>query len=138
MAKLLYFISEDWFFCSHFMERAKLAQEQGFEIVVLARETRHGQCIRDAGFRLVALDMERSSTHLWSEWLVLRQVWRAYRQEKPDLLHHIALKPIIYGSLVALLQGLRGLCIYVERREGSIAKAVGGFFPSKFSESTWQ
>ncbi|WP_367849020.1 glycosyltransferase family 4 protein [Rhodoferax sp. WC2427] len=109
MAKLLYFISEDWFFCSHFLDRAKLAQSQGFEIVVLAREGRHAQRIKDAGFRIVGLDMERSSTQLWKEWQVLRQVWRVYGQEKPDVLHHVALKPIIYGSLVARLRGLRAV-----------------------------
>ena len=106
MAKLLYFISEDWFFCSHFMARAKVAQSEGFEIVVLAREGQHVQRIKDAGFRFIGLEMERSSTHLWKEWRVLRQVWRVYRQEKPDILHHVALKPIIYGSLVARLQRL--------------------------------
>ena len=109
MAKLLYFISEDWFFCSHFLERAKVAQSKGFEVVVLAHEGRHAQRINEAGFRFVGLDMERSSTHLWKEWQVLRQVWRVYRQEKPDVLHHVALKPIIYGSLVARLQGLRAV-----------------------------
>ena len=109
MAKLLYFISEDWFFCSHFMARAKVAQSEGFEIVVLAREGQHVQRIKDAGFRFIGLEMERSSTHLWKEWRVLCQVWRVYRQEKPDVLHHVALKPIIYGSLVARLQGLHGI-----------------------------
>lgn len=109
MAKLLYFISEDWFFCSHFMERAKLAKEQGFEVVVLTREARHAQRIRDAGFRLVPLDMERSGTHLGKEWRVLCRVWRAYRQEQPDLVHQVALKPIIYGSLVAWFQRVRGV-----------------------------
>jgi len=109
MAKLLYFVTEDWFFCSHFMERAKVAQSKGFEIVVLARGGRHSQSIKDAGFRFIKLNIERSSTHLWKEWQVLRQVWRVYRQEKPDLLHHVALKPIIYGSLVARLQGLRAV-----------------------------
>jgi glycosyltransferase involved in cell wall biosynthesis len=101
MAKLLYFISEDWFFCSHFMERAKVAQANGFDVVVLAREGRHGQRIRDAGLRLVNLDMQRSGTNLWRELGVLRQVWRVYRQERPDVLHHVALKPVLYGSLVA-------------------------------------
>lgn len=50
------------------MDRAKAAQFQGFEIVVLAREGQYAQRIKDAGFRFVGLNMERSSTHLWKEW----------------------------------------------------------------------
>lgn len=109
MAKLLYLISEDWFFCSHFMERAKAARAQGFEILVFTREGRHGAQIREAGFRLLPLAMDRSGTNLWKELGVLRQIWRIYRQERPELLHHVALKPIIYGSLAARLSGLRAL-----------------------------
>ena len=109
MAKLLYLISEDWFFCSHFMERAKAAQALGFDVLVMAREHRHGQQIRDAGFTLLALKMDRSSTNLWKEVGVVRQIWCAYRQHQPDLVHHIALKPIIYGSFVARCTGLRGV-----------------------------
>jgi glycosyltransferase involved in cell wall biosynthesis len=109
MAKLLYLISEDWFFCSHFMDRAKAAQAEGFEVLVLTRESRHGHLIREAGFRLLPLAMERSSTNLWKEALVLRQVWSTYRRERPDLVHHVALKPIIYGSLVARILGISAI-----------------------------
>ena len=109
MAKLLYLISEDWFFCSHFMERAKAAQAQGFEIVVLTREREHAQRIRDAGFELVPLTLDRSSTGLWKELVALRQIRNAYRQHQPDLVHQIAMKPIIYGSLVARFVGPRAV-----------------------------
>ncbi len=109
MAKLLFLISEDWFFCSHFIERAKAAQVCGFDVVVMTREQRHGEQIRAAGFRLLPLDMQRSSVNMWSELGVLRQIWNAYRNEKPDVLHHVALKPIIYGSFVARCLGLRAL-----------------------------
>ena len=109
MAKLLYLISEDWFFCSHFLDRAKAAQRQGYEVVVLTRIGAHGQLLRDAGLRPIDLQMERSGTHVWREWGVLRQIWRAYRTERPDLVHQIALKPILYGSLVARCLGLRAI-----------------------------
>ena len=105
MAKLLYLISEDWFFCSHFMERAKAAQAQGFEIVVLTRVSSHGQRIRDAGFLLVPLEMDRSSIGIAKEWVALRQIRTVYRQHRPDLVHQVAMKPIVYGSLVARFSG---------------------------------
>jgi glycosyltransferase involved in cell wall biosynthesis len=109
MPKLLYFISEDWFFCSHFLDRAKAAQRAGYEVVVLARSGSHRDILRSAGIRLIALSMERGSTNLLRELAVLRQVWRVYRTERPDLLHQVALKPILYGSLLARCLGLRAV-----------------------------
>ena len=109
MPKLLYFISEDWFFCSHFLDRARAAQKLGYEVVVLTRVGRHEEALRAAGFRLVALHMKRSSINPLRELGVLRQVWRVYRAERPDLLHHVALKPILYGSLLARWLGLRAV-----------------------------
>ena len=106
-AKLLYFIAEDWFFCSHFLARAEAARDAGFDVVVLAREQRHGDIIRAAGLRLVPLKLESYSINPLRELRLLRRVIEVYRQEEPALLHHVALKPIIYGSLAARRLGLR-------------------------------
>jgi glycosyltransferase involved in cell wall biosynthesis len=37
------------------------------------------------------------------------QLAMLYRREAPDIVHHVALKPVIYGSLVARLVGIRGV-----------------------------
>ena len=39
---------------------------------------------------------------LWLFWVLYR--W--YRQEKPDVVHHFMIKPVIYGSLAAYLAGV--------------------------------
>lgn len=132
MAKLLYLISEDWFFCSHFLDRAKAAQRQGYEVVVMTRIGGQGQTLRDAGLRVIELRMDRSGTHLWRELGVLRQIWNAYRAERPDLVHQIALKPILYGSLVARWLGLRAVVNapvgmgYVFTAEGARGRLLRG------------
>ncbi|WP_189690211.1 glycosyltransferase family 4 protein [Pseudorhodoferax aquiterrae] len=109
MAKLLYFISEDWFFCSHFLERAKSAQRAGHQVLVFTRFNSHQAQLKREGFRVVPLYMERSGINVFREIGVLRQVWRAYRAERPDLVHQVALKPILYGSLVARWLGIRSV-----------------------------
>jgi hypothetical protein len=30
-------------------------------------------------------------------------LWRLYRRERPDLVHHVALKPVMFGALAAWL-----------------------------------
>ncbi len=104
--KILYFISEDWFFCSHFIERAIAASDAGYEVVVVTREKVHGQVIRNAGLKLVPIDFERRSINPLRELWLLRSLYLIYAQERPDIIHHIAAKPIFYGTVVARLLGI--------------------------------
>lgn len=104
--KLLYFVTEDWYFCSHRLPLAKAAQMAGFEVTVLTRVRDHGSMIRDAGLRLIPLEIERSGMNVMRELQTLWRLARIYRQERPDLVHHVAMKPVAYGSLAARLAGV--------------------------------
>ncbi|MGE5522723.1 MAG: glycosyltransferase family 4 protein [Rhodospirillaceae bacterium] len=104
--KLLYLITEDWFFCSHFIDHARSAKAAGYDVVIAARESEHGGRIREAGLRLLPLKIERRSTNPLRELRTLLQVCRIYASERPHIVHHIALKPIIYGSLAARITGI--------------------------------
>jgi glycosyltransferase involved in cell wall biosynthesis len=101
--KLLYLVTEDWYFCSHRLPIARAARDAGYDVVVATRVQSHGGDIEREGFRLVPLRWRRRSLHPWREARVLIDLVRLYRREKPDLVHHIALKPTMYGSLAARL-----------------------------------
>src|SRR5499427_3025901 len=81
--KLMYVISEDWFFYSHFFERALAA--------------------RGAGFRLLSVNFDRRSINPVKELMLLLRIYLAYRRERPDVVHHVAAKGVFYGSLAARL-----------------------------------
>lgn len=98
--KLLYVVTEDWYFVSHRLPLAVAAQVAGFDVVVATREGQHGDLIRNAGIRLIPLALSRRGGNPFSEIAVL---WRLYRREKPDLVHHVALKPVMFGALAAWL-----------------------------------
>ena len=100
--KVMYVISEDWFFCSHFLERALAARDAGYDVVVMTRERAHGQKIRAAGIRLLPVNFDRRSINPVKELASLLRIYLAYRRERPDVLHHVAAKAIFYGSLAAL------------------------------------
>lgn len=100
---LLYLVTEDWFFCSHFIERAKAARAAGYDVVVVTRVAEHGDKIRAAGLRLVPFNHDRRGINPLAE---LARLWRLvaiYRRERPALAHHVALKPVLYGTLAAWL-----------------------------------
>src|SRR6266436_5493741 len=50
--KLLFLVTEDWYFCSHRLPVARAARDDGFEVVVASRVRAHGDRIRDEGFTL--------------------------------------------------------------------------------------
>ncbi len=107
--KLLYLITEDWFFCSHFIERAVAARNAGFDVVVATRVKSHGADILAAGLRLTPINFERRGLNLLNEFRTLFTILHIFRAEKPDLIHQIALKPILYGSLAAKLTGVEAI-----------------------------
>lgn len=101
--KLLFFVTEDWYFCSHRLPLAVAAKREGFDVAVVTRVRRHRAEIEAAGLRLIPLDLQRRGAHPWHELKTVRQLVRIYRAERPDIVHHVALKPVLYGSLAASL-----------------------------------
>ena len=59
--KLLYLVTEDWYFWSHRLPMAQAAQRAGFEVAVATRVAAHGERIRAAGFALHPLAWRRRS-----------------------------------------------------------------------------
>lgn len=107
--KLLFFVAVDWFFCSHFLSRAVAAQRAGYDVVVLTRVIRHGSVIESAGLRLIPLEMDRRSLNPWAAVKAIRAVYRIYKDERPVLIHQVAMKPIVFGGIAARLAGLSGV-----------------------------
>ena len=107
--RLLFVVTEDWYFCSHRLLLAKAAREAGYEVAVATRVDRHGGQIEDAGLRLFPLALKRSGRGAVSELRTIGQLMAIYRRERPDLIHHVAMKPVIYGSLAARLAGVKGV-----------------------------
>lgn len=105
--KLLYFVSEDWYFCSHRLPLAIAAKDAGYDIAVVTRVGVNGDRIRDAGLRLIPFEMSRRAMNPFLEAWVLWRLVRVYRREKPDIVHHVAMKPVLYGTLAARLCGVR-------------------------------
>jgi hypothetical protein len=60
--KLLYLVTEDWYFWSHRLPMAKAAQRAGFAVGVATRIAEHGERIRGEGFALQPLHWRRGNT----------------------------------------------------------------------------
>ncbi len=104
--KILYLVAEDWYFCSHRLQLACAVRDEGYEVVVATRVTAHGDEITKNGLKLIPINMCRRGLNPLSELPSLLHLIRIYRQERPDLVHHVALKPVIYGSLAAAVAAI--------------------------------
>lgn len=104
--RLLYFVTEDWYFCSHRLPLAVAAREAGYEVTVLTRVARHGELIRSQGLRLVPIELSRRGLNPLEEIGLLRRIVGAYREARPHLVHQVAMKPVVYGSIAAWVAGV--------------------------------
>lgn len=105
--RLVYFATEDWFFCSHFLDRAVAARNRGFDVSVVTRVREEGARIAASGLRVHPIDIGRRASNPFAEMRAILQVWRIYRSEQPALVHHVALKPIVFGTVAAKLAKVR-------------------------------
>lgn len=107
MPKIIFLITEDWYFCSHRLSLAIIAKKAGFDVIVATRITKLKKYIEDSGVRVIPLHrLKRSNLSPISEFLALIEICAMFRREKPDLVHLVALKPVIYGSLAAKMLGV--------------------------------
>jgi glycosyltransferase involved in cell wall biosynthesis len=104
--KIVYLVSEDWYFCSHRLPLGIAAREAGAEVIVATRVNDHRAQIEAAGLRIAPIEMQRSGTNPLTDLSTIQQIIELYRREKPDLVHHVALKPILYGGYAAKRAGV--------------------------------
>jgi glycosyltransferase involved in cell wall biosynthesis len=100
---LLFLTTEDWYFCSHRLAIARAARDAGFRVVVAARVRAHGEEIRREGFALRPLAWRRRGDGAVGAARAIAAITRLYREERPDIVHHVALKPVLFGALARRL-----------------------------------
>jgi glycosyltransferase involved in cell wall biosynthesis len=100
--RLLYIVTEDWFFLSHRLPMARAAKTAGFEVHVATNVADGAAAIAREGFILHAVPFARGRLSPSATLATIRAVRRLHRELVPDLVHHVALQATILGSLAAL------------------------------------
>ena len=107
--RVLFFITEDWYFWSHRLPIARAARDAGFEVLVATRVDQHKARIEKEGFRLIPIHLVRRNKNILREIFSILEVIRIYRREKPHIVQHVAIKPVLYGSWAARIAGIPGV-----------------------------
>lgn len=84
-------------------------QEEGHVVTLIAPEDEHAALLRELGYNLVAVRMDRRGIHPGRDLAYLRELYRVYRAVRPEVVLHFTVKPNIYGTVAAHLLGIRAV-----------------------------
>lgn len=104
--RVLFVVSEDWFFVSHRLALAERLIAAGYQVGVATKIGRHAETIRARGVKLIPINFDRASRNPIRELGTVVALIRAYRAYRPDIVHHVAMKPVVYGTLAAKFTGV--------------------------------
>lgn len=113
MKKILYLVTEAKYFCSHRLELANFAQQQGYKVAVAtkcsANNAQYINIIKNLDLELYELKWFNRTSFInpFREILALKELYNIYKTFRPDIVHHVAIKPVIYGTIVADLIGVK-------------------------------
>jgi glycosyltransferase involved in cell wall biosynthesis len=101
--RIMFVVNVDWFFLSHRLPLAQAARQAGAEVFVTAADTGFSRQLQEAGLCFIALPIVRTGVKVVAEATTIFRLVRLYRTIRPDIVHHVTIKPILYGSLAARL-----------------------------------
>ena len=121
MRKLFIVVNEDRFFLSHRKAVAVEALRRGFDVTVVAKDTGRRSEVEAIGARMVDMPINPTGMNPLQELRTFRFLRSLYESERPDIVHHVGLKNILWGGLAAKMLGVGGVVGAVAVWEGCSA-----------------
>lgn len=108
---ILYVVNVAWFFLSHRLGLARAALKAGYRVQLATSVTDPQDRVRiaEAGIELHEVSFVRSGTSIFSDLSSIYQLLRLYSRLKPTIVHHVSVKPVIYGGIAARLCRVPGV-----------------------------
>jgi len=107
LKRILFIVSEDWYFVSHRLHLAQKAISKGYHVTLLANVGKSQNLIEDSGIDVIPWSLQRNSYNLAREINSILEVIKAINHVKPSLIHAVALKPILYSAVASIFTGLK-------------------------------
>lgn len=101
MMRLAYFVNNPQFFLSHWESLALAARKAGYDVHVICPDGDAVGTIRSREWPVHVVSLDRTFGAPLKEVRSIGQVSRLYGGLKPDVVHHLSLKPITYGGIAA-------------------------------------
>ncbi|TCK18108.1 glycosyltransferase involved in cell wall biosynthesis [Thiogranum longum] len=109
MKKLLLVVTEDKWVLTHRMPLIRAAIDHGFSVSVVTRITQYKEDIEKHGVEVIPVSVTRGGVNPFDEIRAIVELSSIYKRIKPDLVHHIGIKNILYGSIAARILKVPGI-----------------------------
>lgn len=107
--KLFIVVNQDFFFLSHRLPIGIAAKESGYDVTIVSEDTGVSNKIREAGLKTINLPINKAGTNIKEEIKTLLFLYKLFKREKPDIVHLVGLKTILWGSLACRLARVKGM-----------------------------
>jgi glycosyltransferase involved in cell wall biosynthesis len=112
--RLIYVVTEDWYFLSHRLPMARAARAAGFEVHVATNVGEDAANIREEGFILHPVHFTRGRLSPLRTVRTILALRRLYRAVNPAIVHYVAMRPTLlgiaasFGSKFAVVYAITG------------------------------
>lgn len=100
---VIYLVANDRYFYTHRLTLGLEAQKQGYNVIVAGPALGWHKRIAEKGLTFAPITFDRGGLNPFKELQTLWQIIQLYRRIKPQVVHHVALKPSLLGTLAARL-----------------------------------
>lgn len=107
--RILFVVNAPEFFLSHRLPLAQAAKAEGYEVHVASAFGAQVADIKGYGFDHHVVPFARSGQNPLVELATLLKLVGLFRNLRPDLVHLITIKPVLYGGLAARFAGVRAV-----------------------------
>lgn len=105
---LLFVVNVDWFFVSHRLPIALEAIKQGYRVHLACKFTGRFRQLSSMGINLHPLPLSRGGTGPGAEVETFRSILQIIRKIRPDIVHSVTIKPVVYAGIACRLTGVPG------------------------------
>ncbi len=107
--KIVYVVNEASFFFSHRLRLAQEARSRGAEVTLICGADTGEYMAQKYDLKVLTVPLSRSGVNPLLELRTFFGLLRLYRRLKPDLVHHVTIKPVVYGTLAARVANVGGV-----------------------------
>lgn len=136
----------DWFFISHRLPLAIYGIANGYDVIVMTKDTGRRKEIEAVGVKFVDIPFIRSGKNIIHELNCIRKLSNAYKEFNPTIIHHITLKAALLGSVAAktikhkrVVNAISGLGYnFTDGRDGFLQKTIKSFINIAFKSKDFR
>jgi glycosyltransferase involved in cell wall biosynthesis len=110
MTGRLLFVVNNWpFFVSHRLPIAQAAVRAGYDVHLATADKYASDVVRNAGIQWHPFRLSRAGRNVVREMATIWDLAALYRGLRPDIVHHVTSKPVLYGTPIARAVGVRAV-----------------------------